>query len=271
MPPNRRDVLKAVVAGAAMQPALAKSATLRDIGLQLYTVRDQLSADFAGTLREVARLGYREVEFAGVLGPGAGQARNLLTQLGLRAPSLHIEYENLRDNLQGSLEVATALEAKFVVCPWLDPAKHPAADDWKRVCDAFNAIGERAQRSGLTFAYHNHDFELRPLAGGVRPLELLLANTDERFVKFELDVYWARKANADPVSWLTAHQRRFPLLHLKDMARDGSFTEIGNGTIDFGAIIRAAAEGSHFFVEQDVSPDPMQSIGTSIAYLRRYQ
>jgi sugar phosphate isomerase/epimerase len=132
-----------------------------------------------------------------------------------------------------------------------------------------NAIGEQSARAGFTFAYHNHDFELRPLSAGTRPLDVLLAQTDESLVKFELDVYWAKKAGADAVSYLTAHQRRFPLFHLKDMASDGSFTEVGSGTIDFGAIIRAAMLGAHFFVEQDVATDPMRSVAASIAYLKR--
>jgi hypothetical protein len=168
---TRRDVLKAVFAAGVMPTASASGATLNDIGLQLYTVRDPLTADFAGTLREVARLGYREVEFAGILGPGAKQARELLAQFGLRAPSMHVEYESLRGNLPQSLEVATSLGVSFVVCPWLDPAQHPALDDWKRVSAALNTIGEQCAHVGLAFAYHNHDFELRPLGGAMRPFE----------------------------------------------------------------------------------------------------
>jgi sugar phosphate isomerase/epimerase len=266
---TRRDVLKGILAAGAMPAASARGATLNEIGLQLYTVRDSLTADFAGTLREVARLGYHEVEFAGHLGPGAKQARELLTQVGLRAPSMHVEYESLRGNLQAALETAKTLGAGFVVCPWLDPAQHPAEEDWKRVSEALNSIGERAARAGLTFAYHNHDFELRPLPQGSRPLDVLLAHTDEKLVTFELDVYWATKAGSDPVSYLRTHQRRFPLFHLKDMASDGSFTEVGSGTIDFAAIIRAAMDGAYFFVEQDVSADPMRSIAASIAHLKQ--
>ena len=266
---TRRDVLKALLAAGVMPVAPASGATLSDIGLQLYTVRDPLTADFAGTLREVARLGYREVEFAGILGPGAKQARELLTQFGLRAPSMHVEYDNLRGDLPVALETARTLGARFVVCPWLDPDKYPAEDDWKRVSDALNAIGERTARAGLGFAYHNHDFELRPLPQGPRPFDTLLARTEEKFVSFELDVYWAKKAGADALAYLRSHRRRFPLFHLKDMASDGAFTEVGNGTIDFGPIIRTAVDGAHFFVEQDVSTDPMRSIAASFSHLQR--
>jgi sugar phosphate isomerase/epimerase len=163
------------------------------------------------------------------------------------------------------------LEARYIVCPWLDPSERQTAADWQRICDRLNAIGERAGRASLTLAYHNHDFEFADLADGIRPYDLLLSRTDERFVKLELDVYWAAKGKVDPAPLLRAHPSRFRLVHLKDMARDGSFTEIGNGTIDFGDIIDAALQSGvqHFFVEQDVAPDPLRSIETSISNLRR--
>jgi sugar phosphate isomerase/epimerase len=259
------------VAGAALGTAAAHALALRTVGLQLFTVRDLLRSDFAGTLRKVAVLGYREVEFAGILGDDLTRTRDLLRDLDLAAPSLHAGYASLKSNPEKSFETARSLEARFVVCPWLDPSERQTADDWKRICDSLNAIGERAARAGLVLAYHNHDFEFVDLAAGVRPYDLLLSRTDERFVKFELDVYWATKGKADPAPLLRAHPSRFRLVHLKDMAADGSFTEIGNGTLDFADIIDAALQSGveHFFVEQDVAPDPLRSIGASIAYLRR--
>jgi sugar phosphate isomerase/epimerase len=274
MTPTRRHVLTAFAAAAAATKATSgHGGSLQEIGLQLYTVRDLLSTDFEGTLRAIARLGYQEVEFAGVLGPDLNQTRNLLVELGLSAPSLHIDYNSLRKNTEASFETATALAAKFVVCPSLDQSERQTIDDWKRVCENLNSIGELATHAGLTFAYHNHNFEFSNLPDGVRPFDVLLANTNDRFVKFELDVYWARKGNVDPVSYLKADKSRFRLVHLKDMAIDGSFTEIGNGTLDFDEIIAAsiAAGVRHFFVEQDYSSDPMRSIAKSISYLQRYR
>jgi sugar phosphate isomerase/epimerase len=241
------------------------------IGLQLYTVRDLLKTDFEGTLKTVAALGYREVEFAGILGDDVRRTAGLLRSLGLTAPSLHLDYAGLRDRTASSFAIADALGSRFVVCPWLDPPVRQTMDDWVRVCDDLNRIGEQAARSGLTLAYHNHDFEFARLAGGILPYDVLLDRTDERFVKFELDVYWATRGNLDSAGVLKAHPSRFRLLHLKDMATDGSFTELGHGTIDFAAILDAARESSvqHLFVEQDVSADPLRSIETSIAFLRR--
>lgn len=273
MAPSRRVFLRTIAAGIVTKATAAHSRNLRNIGLQLYTVRDLLSSDFEGTLTKISRLGYREVEFAGILGPDIRTTRNLLRQLGLAAPSLHIDYNSLRSNTEASFDTAMTLGARYVVCPWLDQSERRTGDDWKRVCENLNSIGELARHSGLTLAYHNHDFEFLNLPDGVRPFDLLLARTDSRFVRFELDVYWAKKGNVDPVDYLKAHKSRFHLLHLKDMATDGSITEIGNGTIDFGEIIVAstAAAVRHFLVEQDDSSDPLQSIKTSISYLRRYQ
>jgi sugar phosphate isomerase/epimerase len=270
---NRRDFLAMMAATASLgsHAAHARDGVLRKIGLQLYTVRDLLTADFEGTLTKVAQLGYREVEFAGILGPDIKRTRELLDRLDLAAPSLHSDYQTLRKNPAIAFDAAIALGASFVVCPWLDPPDRQTVDDLKRVCENLNAIGERAQGSALTLAYHNHAFEFADLADGITPFDLLLSRTDERHVKFELDVYWARKGGADPAAFLGAHQSRFYLVHLKDMAGDGSFTEVGNGTINFGEVIAALSAGRvrHAFVEQDVSPDPMQSIKTSFAYLRR--
>jgi sugar phosphate isomerase/epimerase len=270
---RRYFLLGAFASAAAMKVASAYGQYLRKIGLQLFTVRDLLITDFEGTLREIARLGYQEVEFANVLGPNLKQTRNLLRQLGLSAPSLHIDYDSLRKNAGASFATATALAAKFVVCPSFGHSERQTADDWKRVCENLNSIGELATQSGLTFAYHNHDFEFLDLPDGVRPFDLLLAYTNDRFVKFELDVYWAKKAHVDALAYLKAYKSRFRLVHLKDMAVDGSITEIGNGTIDFRKIIDASIAGGvrHFFVEQDYSSDPIRSIQASISYLRRYR
>jgi sugar phosphate isomerase/epimerase len=273
MTQTRRHFFRTLAAVAAMNAPSVHGRSLREIGLQLYTVRDLLRADFEGTLRAVARLGYQEVEFAGVLGPNLKQTRTLLRQFGLGAPSLHIDYNSLRKNAGASFETATALAAKFVVCPSLDQSERQTADDWKRACENLNSIGELAMHWGLTFAYHNHDFEFLRPPDGVRPFDLLLAHTNDRFVKFELDVYWAKKGGVDPVAYLRAYKSRFRLVHLKDMAIDGSITEVGTGTIDFGEIIAASIAGGvrHFFVEHDNPSDPIQSIKTSIAYLRHYR
>ena len=136
---TRRDV-SAIVIGAAFGTTAAHSRDLRKIGLQLYTVRDLLKRNFEATLRNVALLGYREVEFAGILGEDLTRTRDLLRGLDLAAPSLHADYTSLRNDPEKSFETARLLEARFVVCPWLDPPERQTADDWKRICDRLNAV-----------------------------------------------------------------------------------------------------------------------------------
>ncbi|WP_245287964.1 sugar phosphate isomerase/epimerase [Bradyrhizobium sp. Ec3.3] len=210
------------------------------------------------------------MEFAGILGPDVKRTSELLRSLGLAAPSLHLDYAGLRDKTESSFDIAHSLGSRFVVCPWLDPPVRQTIDDWKRICDELNRIGELAAGSALTLAYHNHDFEFRELAGGMQPYDVLLSRTDERVVKLELDVYWATRGGRDAADVLIAHPSRFRLVHLKDMAKDGSTTELGRGTIDFAGIFAAlpASGVQHAFVEQDVSADPLHSIETSIAFLR---
>ena len=120
-------------------------------------------------------------------------------------------------------------------------------------------------------AYHNHDFEFIPFGDGTTPFQLLMTETDPRDVKLELDVYWVAKAGQDPVQYLKDGQDRIVLVHLKDLASDGSTAEVGGGVLDFERIVRTAllAGVKHLFVEQDTSADPLASIGTSLRFLER--
>ena len=264
-------------------PALAGLALPRDLlaqprpswrpGLQLYTVRDALGVDIEGTLGSVAGIGYREVELAGLPGVTAHAMRASLNRHGLDAPSMHASYDRLQRDFDAVLEEARILGVSYVVCPSVDAGERKSAEDWKRVCRTLNSIGQVARSHGLVFAYHNHDFEFVPFGDGTTPFHLLMTETDPRDVKLELDVYWVAKAGLDPVQHMQAGQNRILLVHLKDLARDGSTVEVGEGTLDFERIVRTAlAVGvKHLFVEQDTSADPLSSIGASLRFLERLQ
>jgi len=239
--------------------------------LQLYTVRDPLGADLEDTLRRVAAIGYREVELAGLPGVTAQHMRASLKRHGLDAPSMHASYDRLQRGFDAVLEEARILGANYLVCPSVDAEERKTAEDWKGVCQTLNRIGQVVRSHGLVLAYHNHDFEFVPFADGTTPFHLLMTETDPRDVKIELDVYWVAKAGLDPVRQLRDSQDRILLVHLKDLARDGSTVEVGEGTLEFERIVRAAlAVGvKHLFVEQDTSADPLASIGTSLRFLER--
>ena len=261
-------------------PTLAGLAVPRDLlaqpspswrpGLQLYTVRDALGADMEGTLRSVAGVGYREVELAGLPGVTAQAMRASLKRHGLDAPSMHASYDRLRRDFDSVLEEARILGASYLVCPSVDAGERKTAEDWKRVCKTLNAIGRIVRNHGLVLAYHNHDFEFVPFGDGTTPFRLLLTETDARDVKLELDVYWVAKAGQNPVQYLKDGQDRILLVHLKDLAPNGSTVEVGSGVLDFGLIVRTAllAGVKHLFVEQDTSADPLASIGASLRFLK---
>ena len=196
-------------------------------GLQLYTVRDALGVDLEGTLRSVAAIGYREVELAGLPGVTAEAMHASLKRHGLDAPSMHAGYDRLRARLRCRSRRGAHPRSDYLVCPSVDAGERKTADDWKRVCQTLNRIGRIVRSRGLVLAYHNHDFEFVPFADGTTPFHLMMTETDPRDVKLELDVYWVAKAGQDPVQYLKDSQDRILLVHLKDLASDGSTVEVG--------------------------------------------
>jgi sugar phosphate isomerase/epimerase len=270
---NRRRLLGWIgaTAGAAMiPPALAGDVggrRVERIGLQLYTVRELLADDVPGTLAAVAAAGYTEVETAGYadLEPGAFAAA--LQQAGLTAPSAHVPLKRIESAPSQLLEEAAMLGHRYLVLPFLMPWQRLSLDAYRDVADTLNAFGEQCAAAGIRLAYHNHDFEFEPI-DGQRPYDLLLERCDPARVCFELDLYWASKAGADPAGLLRAAPQRFRLCHVKDMDAEGEMTEVGKGTIDFAALFAAGVELEHYFVEHDKPGDPLASIRHSIAAMR---
>jgi sugar phosphate isomerase/epimerase len=268
---TRRSLLPALAGLAVPLDTLAQSRTAWRAGLQLYTVRDALGTDLESTLRRVADVGYREVELAGLTGITPHAMRASLQRYGLDAPSMHANYDRLRGDLPSVLAEARTLGANYLVCPSVDAGQRTTSDDWKRVCRTLSMIGRAAHGHGLVLAYHNHDFEFVPFDDGTTPFRLLMTETDPREVKLELDVYWVAKAGQDPLQYLKDGQGRIQLVHLKDLARDGSTAAVGEGVLDFEQIVRTAllSGAKHLFVEQDSSADPLASIVASFRFLER--
>ena len=266
----RRSVVAALACLGLPRAAVTQPSGWRP-GVQLYTVRDLLGRDLPGTLRRVAEIGYREVELFGPVTPVVRAMAENLRRYGLAAPAIHAGYEELRDMSDAVLADARALGAGFVVCPSIDAELRRTPDDWKKVCRTLAASGRRLHDRGVTLAYHNHDFEFAPFPDGTTPFGLMMAETDPRDLKLELDVYWVGKAGLDPVRLLGEHRGRVVLVHLKDIGTDGAAVELGAGRLDFPAIVRTALAGGvkHLFVEQDDSADPLQSIATSLRFLQR--
>src|SRR5262249_38949071 len=189
---------------------------LNKIGLQLYTVRNEMAKDFEGSLKKVADLGYREVEFAGYYKRAPKDVRAILDSCGLAAPSAHVPRGEIRSQLEKTIEAAKIIGHRFLICPYLEEKDRKSLDDYKRHAESFNKAGETCRKAGIQFGYHNHDFEFEAKNGKL-PYDLLLDETDKNLVKMELDLYWISKAGQDPIAYLNKHKDRFVLFHVKDM------------------------------------------------------
>ena len=257
------------------------------VGLQLYTVRGEMKKDFEGTIAKVASTGYKEVEFAGYFEHSPKDVRALLDKNGLTAPSQHVGYDVVEKKWQETLDASHVVGHKFVVCPWIDE-KQRNADGYKRAAELFNKAGEASQKAGIQFAYHNHSFEFAPVEGldGKLAYDFLLAQTDAKLVKMEMDLCWISVAGKDPLDYFAKHPGRFPMVHVKDYVNDpnstssyagatgsvsfkGRLEDVGKGAIDFKRIFEAADKGGikHYFVENDDAKQPFEDIKISYDYL----
>jgi sugar phosphate isomerase/epimerase len=235
------------------------------LGVQLYTVRDQLPRDFVGVLEAVKRTGYDEVEFAGLHGWGTAAVRTVLDDIGLTAPAGHVGIDTLRDDLAGQLATAEALGYRFLVVPGVDDSERSSIDGYRRLAAELNAIGARTADAGVRLAYHNHADEFETFGGEVSGYDVLVRDTDPAIVAMELDLFWAVHAGKDPVALFEQYPGRFPLVHVKDRTASGEMTDVGAGEIDFARMFAHArlAGLEHAVVEHDEPADGLQSLRAS--------
>jgi sugar phosphate isomerase/epimerase len=273
---NRRTFLGTLSAATLLRSrfswAVPAEHKLDAIGVQLYSVRGDMKKDFDGTLAKVAQIGYKEVELAGLFGHSPQEVRTTLDKNGLTAPSAHVEYKALGAEWPKALQDAHTLGQQFIVCAYVDANLRPDEDSWKRIAHHFNEAGQASKKAGIQFAYHNHDFEFKPLNGKL-PYDILLAETDADLVKMEMDLFWITKGGQDPTAYFARYPGRFALVHVKDMKKDGEMTEVGSGTIDWKKIFAQSNQAGiqHYFVEHDEPKSPFESIRTSYEYLKNLQ
>ena len=273
---NRRQWMAggaALATTLAAGPLMAKSLKSKPIGIQLYTVRELFSKDPMGTLEKVAAIGYREVEYGGGGYDKMDHAalRKTMDRLGLSSPSIHLGYEALSADFDGSVKMAKTLGADTVIVPYMTDA-HRTAEGWKAAVANFNLYAERLKKAGVGFAYHNHDFEFTTKPGGTSLFDTLVADTDPALVKIELDLFWAIAAGEDPKAIIRRLPGRIYAYHVKDRTADGKMTSVGKGVIDFADIftLNRTAGVKHFYVENDQSPAPyLPDIQTSFTTLSR--
>jgi sugar phosphate isomerase/epimerase len=235
------------------------------LAVQLYTLRHRLEQDLEATLAQLAEAGAREVELAGLYGRSAADMRAALDAAGLTACAAHLPI----DEFEASIEDAAALGVETVVVPWVQPPETAAAAD--ETVARIVAASEVASKAGLGFAYHNHDFEFRPLDDGSD----LWSRIGAAGLPQEPDVGWLLVAGRDPVAAIGELAGRCPLVHAKDVRQkaDGTWEDViaGDGDIDWPAIVAAAqgAGATRIVVELDnPSEHPVDDVALSLATLR---
>ncbi len=249
------------------------------LGLQLYSLRNQMEKDVRGTLAIVRGWGLSEVETAGYYGRTAAEFAEELKRANLTAKSMHAGYELLRDNLKQAVADAKALGVTYVTVAWIPHDGDFTREHAERAAGHFSEWGRALKNEGFGFMYHLHGYEFAPGPKGTL-LDLVLDKTPADAVHLEMDVFWVVRGGGDPAALLNQHTGRFAALHVKDMAKGtatGDFTgqapqslnvPLGTGMIDYRAVLRAArASGTKLFYIEDESEKVVEQVPETLRYL----
>jgi sugar phosphate isomerase/epimerase len=282
---SRRQFLQSAPAAAVLAQSRLSASQLRTIGVQLYTVRGILPKQPAETLKAIKEIGYREIEATYA---GLDRIWPTVESSGLKPVSIHLDNTLMNagkeDDLARAIDQVKAWGFAFAVFPYLPPAERGGLEKIRVLTDKLNRAGEKCRAAGLRFCYHNHAFEFEPMEG-TTGFQVMMDRLDKNLCGFELDCFWVSVAGHDPAALLHELSGRVPLVHLKDKPAGtpvlykesvdrSAFKEVGNGSLDWKAILRAAetAKVEHYFVEQDQTPgDPVDSLRQSFAFLSKLE
>ncbi len=257
-----------------------ETTTAQEIGLQLYSLRNQFAKDVPGTMAKVKGWGIKEVELGGTYGLSMEDFKKLLSQNNITPISFGADFNALTTDLQSVVNTAKMLGVTYVVCHWI-PHKGTdfVLDDVKKAVEVFNVAGKVLKENGLAFCYHPHGFEFRPYETGTM-FDYLMKNLDANYANFEMDVFWIKHPGQDPVALLKKYPSRFLLMHLKDRKPGTPGNEngqadvetnvvLGTGDVGIAEIMKTAKRTGvkHFFIE-DESSRSEQQIPVSLAVLR---
>ena len=269
---NRRDFLQhaGFAAGAlALGPPAVRR--VRPLGLELYTVRHELSRDPEGTLAAVKAIGYEYVEVVWpMMTQTASQFRTMLDRAGLRAPSGHISTSAFQVGWERRLEAARTLGHEYLFVASLPSDVSRTLDDWREWADRFNAAAAVSRRHGIWLGFHTEPDHF-PLIDGKVPYEVFVERLDPSLVRLQLDVGNVAMSGRDPMEYLARWRDRYWSFHLKDVPQMGAVrdTVIGTGKLDFARMLRAAGplENKLLYVEQEGSANAIDSSRRNYAYL----
>lgn len=282
---KRKEFLKIsggfALAGLASKSGLAScnlyGDKLKDFGIQLWSVRDDLGKDPKGVLKQLSSYGYRQIEsFEGSKGMFWGMTntefKSYMDELGMKIVASHCD---ITKDFEKKAAEAAAIGMKYLICPWKGPQKD--IDAFKKFADEFNQKGEICKKNGIKFAYHNHDYSFVDMNGEMGQ-DVMMKNTEANLVDFELDMYWVVVGGHDIETWLKKYPKRFRLCHVKDRKKGATTSEkdasvvVGTGSIDYPKILKTAKkEGMEYYIiEQEnwEGTTPMQAAQSNAAYMK---
>ena len=262
---------------------------LAKIGIQLYTLRNEMAKDPTTTLSAVAEAGYKQIELMDVM--EASMLMPVAKEKGLYATSAFIQWNILGEakpaagtnTVERCIEEAIRHDIKYLVFGYIGKGNRETADQLKATAERSNKAGELCKKAGIQLCYHHHSFEFLRLEGGKTGMDIFIENFDEELVKFEIDIFWAAIGGWDPVQTLEKLGSRVVQVHLKDLLPNTpnifdeskvpkeAFKEVGTGGIDMKAVLAMSKKIGvvQCHVEQDQSPNPVQSIQLSMSNLRK--
>jgi sugar phosphate isomerase/epimerase len=258
------------------------------MGLQLFSIRAPLATDLTGTIKKIASVGYEDCETYGYdplqiryYGLKASAFKQLLADNNMITTSGHYDFTKYFDQptavmmeyVDQCIEGAHALGQKYITWPWLDPAFR-TLENFRLLAGKLNAIGERVNKAGLGFAYHNHDFEFAD-HNGKNGYDIIMNETDPALVKLQMDLYWImHSSKRTPAQLFSLQPGRFVMWHIKDMDKlSRDYSELGNGSIDFTVILPEASRAGlqYYYIEQggNFAKNPIQSVVDSAEYFKK--
>jgi sugar phosphate isomerase/epimerase len=269
-----------LIVAFVLASASALAAETTTVGLQLWSLRAQLTASLPDGMAEAKKLGFTEVETAGTYKHPAKELKDLADANGLKIVGAHIPYGELQSDLAGSIAQAKTLGASYVIVAWVPHDKEFDVEQAKVAAKNFNMWGAEMKKAGLGFGFHTHGYEFKPLADGSSAFDVMMSQTDPDLVFCEMDVFWVVQGGIDPVKLLQKYPGRFKAFHIKDMKKGAPIglyeghapasdnVIVGQGMMDWPAIVaQGKKSGVQYYFIEDETSDPVGNIPPSLDYL----
>ncbi len=263
------------------------------VAIQLYSLRNEMGADFEGTLKKVSELGYAGVEFAGLFGKTADEVRALCEKYSLTPISAHVPLNDLIADVDAMIATYKTIGVKFIAVPYVTEERRPGAEKFEETIEDIKKIGAACEKAGITLVYHNHDFEFVDLDGKIG-LDVLYSSIPANWLATEIDTCWANVGGVDPAKYVLKYTGRAPIVHLKDFAgipagrlyaligldednKEASatfeFRPVGYGKQEFPSILDASVKaGAEWVVVEQDNPSmgktPIECAEMSRNYLK---